>query len=113
MCIRDRATTSPYGRDADHCGSPIRMSEMLATLEGDNFIERVSVHDPAHIRKAKRVIRKAFENQIDGRGFSMVEVLSTCPTNWGLTPIEALEWLKENMIPYYPLGNLKSPKEVE
>ena len=111
--VGQKATTSPYGRDADHCGSPIRMSEMLATLEGDNFIERVSVHDPAHIRKAKRVIRKAFENQIDGRGFSMVEVLSTCPTNWGLTPIEALEWLKENMIPYYPLGNLKSPKEVE
>jgi 2-oxoglutarate ferredoxin oxidoreductase subunit beta len=97
-------TTSPYGRDANANGYPIRMSEMLATLEGSAFIERVSVHDIKHIMQAKKSIRKAFEMQLSGKGFSLVEVLSTCPTNWGMTPVEALQWLQENMIPYYPLG---------
>lgn len=97
-------TTSPYGRDANANGYPIRMSEMLATLEGAAFIERVSVHDIKHIMQAKKSIRKAFEMQLSGKGFSLVEVLSTCPTNWGMTPVEALQWLQENMIPYYPLG---------
>ena len=85
---------------------------MLATLDGPSYIERVSVHDPKHIIKAGRAIRKAFEMQIAGKGFSLVEVLSTCPTNWGLTPIKALERLKEQMIPYYPLGVFRSPEEV-
>jgi 2-oxoglutarate ferredoxin oxidoreductase subunit beta len=80
------------------------MSEMLATLEGAAFIERVSVHDIKHIMRAKKSIRKAFEMQLAGKGFSLVEVLSTCPTNWGMTPVEALQWLQKNMIPYYPLG---------
>jgi 2-oxoglutarate ferredoxin oxidoreductase subunit beta len=97
-------TTSPYGRDANANGYPIRMSEMLATLEGAAFIERVSVHDIKHIMRAKKSIRKAFEMQLAGKGFSLVEVLSTCPTNWGMTPVEALQWLQKNMIPYYPLG---------
>ena len=96
--------TSPYGRKAEEAGYPIRMSEMLATLEGVAYIERVSVHDIRHINQAKKAIKKAFEYQIAGKGFSLVEVLSTCPTNWGMTPIESFEWLKENMIPYYPLG---------
>ena len=81
--------------------------------EGATFIERVALFDPANIRKAKKAIKTAFENQINGGGFSLVEVLSTCPTNWGLTPVESMTWLKENMVPYYPLGNFKSPGEVK
>ena len=111
--VGQKATTSPFGRDKNHAGSPIRMSEMLATLEGPAYIERVTVTTPAHIRKAKKAIRKAFEAQIEGKGFSMIEVLSTCPTNWGLSPVEALRWLEENMIPYYPLGVYKAPEEVK
>ncbi|MEZ4357963.1 MAG: thiamine pyrophosphate-dependent enzyme [Eubacteriales bacterium] len=103
-------TTSPYGRQKEHCGSPIKMSEMLATLDGSAYIERVSLHDVPNIIKAKKAIKKAFEMQMAGKGFTMVEILSTCPTNWGLPPKEALKWLKENMIPYYPLG---AKKEAE
>ena len=103
-------TTSPYGRDPKLCGYPIRVSEMLATLDGPAYIARVSVHDVKHIMEAKKAIKKAFEMQIAGKGFSMVEVLSACPTNWGMTPQEALKWLEENMIPQYPLG---VKKEVE
>ena len=102
--------TTPYGRDKDRDGYPVRMSEMLATLEGSAYIERVSVHDIKHITQAKKAVKKAFETQLAGKGFSMVEVLSTCPTNWGMTPAEALKWLETNMIPYYPLG---VKKEVE
>ena len=100
-------TTSPYGRDTDHCGFPVKMCSMLSQLNGPAYIERVSVHDVPHVIAAKKAIRKAFEAQIAGKGFSMVEVLSTCPTNWGLTPEEALRWLKENMIPQFPLGVYK------
>ena len=100
-------TTSPYGRDVSHCGYPVRVSEMLATLNGPAYIERVSVHDVPHIKKAKAAIKKAFQLQMEGRGFTLVEVLSTCPTNWGLSPIEALQWLRDNMLPYYPLGVYK------
>ena len=107
-----KTTTSPYGRDINTVGYPIRVAEMLTTLDGPAYISRVSVHDPKHINKAKEAIRKAFEVQIQGLGFSLVEVLSTCPTNWGLSPREALKWLEENMIPYYPLGVFKSPEEV-
>lgn len=103
-------TTSPYGRKADREGYPIRISEMLTTLEGPAYIARVSVHDIRNIRKAKRAIKKAFEMQLEGKGFALVEVLSTCPTNWGMDPMEAFKWLEENMIPYYPLGTYK---EVE
>ena len=97
-------TTSPYGRDVNHCGYPIRVSEMLATLDGPAYIARVSVHDVKHILEAKKSIKKAFEMQAQGKGFALVEVLSTCPTNWGMTPKEALNWLETNMIPQYPLG---------
>ncbi|MDR1570812.1 MAG: 2-oxoglutarate oxidoreductase [Oscillospiraceae bacterium] len=97
-------TTSPYGRDEELCGKPIRMSEMLAQLPGAAYIARVSVHDVRHVLEAKKAIRKAFETQIAGEGFAMVEVLSTCPTNWGMTPIESLKWVESDMIPYYPLG---------
>ncbi|MEL7610003.1 MAG: thiamine pyrophosphate-dependent enzyme [Bacillota bacterium] len=102
--VGQKTTTSPYGRDKDHCGSPIRVSEMLATIDGAAFIERVALNNNANIIRAKKAIRKAFEAQIAKKGFSMVEVLSTCPTNWGKNPVEAMEWLEENMIPYYPLG---------
>ena len=96
--------TSPYGRDTAHCGFPVKVSEMLSQLEGPQYIERVAVTSVAGIRKAKKAIYKAFRNQVEGKGFSLVEVISTCPTNWGLTPVKAMEWANENMIPYYPLG---------
>lgn len=109
--LLDQVTaTSPYGRKPETEGYPIRVSEMLATLEGATYIERVSVHDIKHIVRAKKAIRKAFEYQLEGRGFTLVEVLSTCPTNWGMTPAESLKWLQDNMIPYYPLGVKKEAK---
>ncbi len=109
--VGQRTTTSQDGRKEELAGKPIRISEMLATIEGATFVERVSVHDVPHIRRAKRAIKRAFEIQLEGKGFAIVEVLSTCPTNWGLTPAEALKWLEENMIPYYPLGNFRKPEE--
>ncbi|GAB6085382.1 thiamine pyrophosphate-dependent enzyme [Alkaliphilus crotonatoxidans] len=109
--IGQKATTAPQGRSAAHSGMPLRMSEMLATIDGAVFVERVTVHNVPGIRKAKKAIRKAFEVQLEGKGFGIVEVLSTCPTNWGLTPVESLKWLEENMIPYYPLGNFRTPEE--
>lgn len=100
-------TTSPYGRDAGSAGYPIRVSELLATLQGAAYVARVSVHDVKNIARAKRSIKKAFTTQIEDKGFSIVEVLSTCPINWGMTPADSLKWLQDNMIPYYPLGELK------
>lgn len=105
-----KATTCQSGRNVETAGSPIRMSEIMATLDGATLVERVSVHNPVAIRKAKAVIKKAFENQINGTGFSFVEVLSTCPTNWGISPIDSLKWLEDKLIPYYPLGNKKEAK---
>jgi 2-oxoglutarate ferredoxin oxidoreductase subunit beta len=99
--------TSPYGRDVKTAGNPIRVCEMLSTLDGTTYAERVTVTTVPQIRNAKKAIKKAFENQINKRGFSIVEVLSTCPTNWGLSPVESLGWLKDNMMPYYPLGVYK------
>ncbi len=99
--------TSPYGRDTDHCGFPIKVCEMLSELEGPEYLERVTVNNVKNIRNAKKAIKKAFQNQIDGKGFSLVEVVSTCPTNWGMTPQNALKWLEDNMLPYYPLGCYK------
>lgn len=96
--------TSPYGRNAATQGYPLRMSEMLSTLEGPSYIERVSVDTVKNIKNAKKAIKKAFQNQIEGKGFSFVEVISTCPTNWGLSPEEAIQWLQENMLEHYPLG---------
>ena len=105
--IGQKTTTSPLGRDAKVSGNPIRVSEMLATLDGPALIERVSVHDVKHVLAAGKAIKKAFKYQIEGRGFTMIEVLSTCPTNWGQTPVESLKWLESNMIPQYPLGVYK------
>ncbi|MDD3244059.1 MAG: thiamine pyrophosphate-dependent enzyme [Eubacteriales bacterium] len=104
-------TTSPYGRDTSHCGFPIKVSEMLSQLDGASYIERVSVHDVPNVIKAKKAIKKAFQNQIEGKGFSLIEVLSSCPTNWGMEPQDALNWVRDTMVPYYPLGVYKD-KEV-
>ena len=100
-------TTSPYGRNAETQGMPVKMAEMLATLDGAYYIERTSVHNVPNIVKTKKAIKKAFQYQMEGKGFSIVEILSTCPTNWGLSPVEALKWLNDNMIPQYPLGVTK------
>lgn len=102
--IGQRSTTSPLGRSADSAGYPVRVCEMLATHQGANYIERVSVHTPAHVRKAKKAIKQAFQYQNEGMGLNLVEVLSTCPTNWGLSPVESLQHIEEQMIPQYPLG---------
>ena len=99
--------TSPYGRDTSTAGYPIRVCEMLAQLDGAAYLERVAVNNVKNVRKAKAAIKKAFENQINGVGFSLIEVVSTCPTNWGLTPEAALQFVEEKMIPYYPLGVYK------
>ena len=97
-------TTSPYGRNAKDHGYPINVCEMLATLKGPAYIERVSLHDIKHIKKAKEAVKKAFKVQLAGKGFSMIEILSTCPTNWGMNPIEALKRVENELIPHYPLG---------
>ena len=99
--------TSPYGRDVKLCGYPVKICEMLSALEGPEYLERVAMNNVKNVKTAKKAIKKAFQNQIDGKGFSLVEVLSSCPTNWGMTPQKALEWIDEKMIPYYPLGVYK------
>jgi len=102
-----RTTSSPSGRDVETAGYPIRAAELLATLEGASYVVRRSLHDPKNIRLAKKAIRTALEVQAQGMGFSMVELLSICPTNWGMTPVDSLHWLEEHMVPYYPLGDYK------
>ena len=99
--------TTPFGRDAQLAGNPIRVCEMMATLSGTALAQRVAVDTVPHIRETKKAIRKAFENQKEKRGLSIVEVLSTCPTNWGLSPLDAIKRLQDEMIPYYPLGVYK------
>ncbi|MDI3518474.1 MAG: 2-oxoglutarate/2-oxoacid ferredoxin oxidoreductase subunit beta [Caldanaerobacter sp.] len=109
--VGQRTTTTPYGRKPEVNGYPIRVSEMLSTLDGAAYIERVAVYDVKHIMQAKKAIKNAFLAQIQNKGFSLVEVLSTCPTNWGMTPVEALKWVKDHMEPYYPLGVYKNTLE--
>jgi 2-oxoglutarate ferredoxin oxidoreductase subunit beta len=111
--IGQKTTTTVDGRKQESAGKPIRMAEMLATIDGAVFVERVSLDSPANVRKAKKAIQKAIEVQQKKLGFSFVELLSTCPTNWGYNPVKSLDWLREYMIPYYPLGNLKCPEEVK
>ncbi len=103
--------TTPYGRDTSTAGHPIKVSEMLSTLQGAAYIERVSVDSVKNVNRAKKAIRKAFETQIAKKGFSLIEVLSTCPTNWGIDPITSLDWLRDNMMPAYPLGVYKDTTE--
>lgn len=99
--------TSPYGRDVSTVGYPIKICELLSSLDGPEYIERVAVNSVKNVMAAKKAIKKAFKNQVEGKGFSLVEVISSCPTNWGMTPKKALEWIDERMIPYYPLGVYK------
>ncbi|MBQ7520594.1 MAG: 2-oxoglutarate oxidoreductase [Clostridia bacterium] len=99
--------TSPYGRDVSTVGYPVRICELLAALDGTGYVERVAVNNVKNVRNAKRAIEKAFRNQVEGKGFSLIEVISTCPTNWGKTPQDALKWVESDMIPYYPLGVYK------
>jgi 2-oxoglutarate ferredoxin oxidoreductase subunit beta len=110
--LGQKTTTSPTGRTPERAGFPIRMSEMLATLDGAAYIARVSVSTPRYIIQAKKTVKRAFETQIRGLGYSMVEVLSPCPTDWHMTPIEATQWVEEKMIPHYPLGEFKKPREA-
>ncbi len=105
--------TSPYGRDVNTVGLPIKVCEMLSQVDGASYLERVAVNNVKNVRNAKKAIKRAFQNQLEGKGFSLIEVLSTCPTNWGLTPDKALKWLEENMIPYYPLGVYKDKYSEE
>ncbi len=107
-----KTTTSVSGRDVETQGFPLRASELLATLDGASYVVRRSLHDPKNIRLAKKAIRTAFETQARGLGFSMVELLSTCPTNWGMTVPQATQWLEEKMIAFYPLGDFKVTQAV-
>lgn len=107
-----KTTSSPTGRDIEQAGFPLRMSELLSSLDGVGYVVRRSLHDPKNIRLSKKAIRTAFEVQRHNLGFAMVELLSTCPTNWGLTPNEALHFVEERMIPAFPLGDYKITPEV-
>jgi 2-oxoglutarate/2-oxoacid ferredoxin oxidoreductase subunit beta len=106
-----RTTTSPFGRKIEEVGMPIRMAELLATLATPAYISRQAVLKPKQINKTKKAIRRAFDYQMENRCFSFVEVISTCPTNWGMTPQAAIQWAEEVMLPYYPLGDLKVPED--
>lgn len=99
--------TSPYGRDVEAVGLPVKICEMLSKVDGATYLERVAVTDVKNIKNAKKAIKKAFQYQVEKKGFSLIEVVSTCPTNWGLKPEDALKWAQDNMIPYYPLGVYK------
>ena len=104
--LGQKTTTSPDGRDASQ-GLPLRIAEMMATIPGATYIERVSVHNPQHVNKAKKALKKAFTIQKENKGFTLIEFISTCPVNWGMTPKDAIDWAVDNMIPYYPLGVFK------
>ena len=111
--LNQKTKTTPHGRDKKLTGGPIKMSELLSLLDGAAYISRVSTHDLQHIKEAGRAIKKAFQIQQSGKGLAMVEVLSTCPTNWGFSPQESMDWLEKNMVPVFPLGELKSPEGAD
>ena len=108
-----KTTSSPHGRDVEQTGFPVRMAETLSTMEGTSYSVRRSMHDPKHVRLAKKAIRTAFEVQRQGLGFAIVELLSTCPTNWGVPPLEALKFVEEHMVPAFPLGDYKVTAAVQ
>jgi len=107
-----RTTSSPGGRDVETSGFPIHICEILSQMQGATYLARRSLHNPAEIRKAKKAIKLAFENQINGFGFSLVELLSSCPTNWDISPAQALKWIETEMVPVYPLGDFKNVKHT-
>ncbi|MDM8537235.1 thiamine pyrophosphate-dependent enzyme [Desulfobacterales bacterium HSG17] len=106
-----KTTTSPFGRDVSHTGMPIRMAELLSSLATPGYITRQTVITPKYINRTKKAIKKAFTYQIEGKCFSMVEVVSTCPTNWGMTPIDSIKWTEDTLLPYFKLGEYKTPEE--
>lgn len=108
-----KTTSSPLGRDVETMGYPLRMSELLATIGGASYIVRRSVHDPGHINQTKKAIKTAFRVQQEQMGFALVEILSSCPINWSMTPVDALKFIEEKMIPYYPLGDFKIAESVK
>ena len=110
--VGQRSTTSPEGRTIEQAGAPIRVAELISSLSGAVYVERVALDTPAHVRQAKKAVKKALEIQEKGLGFTFIEFLSSCPTNWGKTPAAALDWIREEMIPYYPLGTFKTPEEA-
>ncbi len=105
-----KSTTSPYGRDVATMGAPLKITELVAQLPGTYYVTRQSVHKPANVRKAKKAIEKGFQYQKDKKGTSFIEVVTNCPSNWKMTPIESNHWLDENMLPFYPLGDIKKPE---
>lgn len=105
--LGQKTATTPYGRDSRLNGFPYKIAEMLVHLDGATYITRQSVHTPANVRKCKKAIRRAFENSLAGNGYSMVEVVSTCSSGWKMSPVDSNKWLEENMLPYYPLGDIK------
>ncbi|MBW2175484.1 MAG: 2-oxoglutarate oxidoreductase [Deltaproteobacteria bacterium] len=107
-----RTTTSPFGRNVDDVGMPIKVAELLAALQTPGYIVRQAVLKPKYIVKAKKAIKRAFQYQLDGKCFSLVEIISTCPTNWGVNPVDAITWAEEKMLPYYKLGEYKTPEDV-
>ncbi|MBW1889270.1 MAG: 2-oxoglutarate oxidoreductase [Deltaproteobacteria bacterium] len=107
-----RTTTSPFGRNVDDVGMPIKVAELLAALQTPAYIVRQAVLKPKYIVKAKKAIKRAFQYQLDRKCFSLVEIISTCPTNWGVNPVEAITWAEEKMLPYYKLGEYKTPEDV-
>ncbi|MDO9391070.1 MAG: thiamine pyrophosphate-dependent enzyme [bacterium] len=109
--VGQKASTCPAGRDPKVNGFPIRVCELLTPLEGATYLERTSIHNAQNVIKTKKAIKKAFQNQIEGKGFSLVEVLSTCPTNWGMTPLDGAKFVAEKMMPMYPLGVFRSPEK--
>jgi 2-oxoglutarate/2-oxoacid ferredoxin oxidoreductase subunit beta len=108
-----KTSTSPFGRNIDDVGMPLKMAELLATLETPSYISRQTVIKPKYITKAKKAIKRAFTYQIENKCFSFVEIVSTCPTNWGMTPQQSLEWTEETLLPYYQLGEFKTPDQKE
>ncbi len=106
-----RSSTSPYGRDVETMGNPLKMTELVAQLPGVSFVTREAVHTPRHVRKAKKAIRKAFELQKENKGTTFVEIVSNCNSGWKMTPVQSNKWMEENMFPFYPLGVIKTPEE--
>lgn len=109
--VGQKATTCPAGRNPKVNGFPIKVCELLTPLEGATYLERTSIHNAQNVIKTKKAIKKAFQNQIDGKGFSLVEVLSTCPTNWGMSPLDGAKFVAEKMVPLYPLGVFRSAEK--
>jgi 2-oxoglutarate/2-oxoacid ferredoxin oxidoreductase subunit beta len=106
-----RSSTSPYGRDIESMGNPLKMTELVAQLPGVSYVSRQAVHTPRHVRKAKKAIRQAFELQKAKQGTTFVEIVSNCNSGWKMTPVQSNIWMEENMFPYYPLGEIKTPEK--